>query len=120
MIRPPKYRIKRVAHRGCRLGAYRPRDVVCRDALPRVLHDIMQGEAGRCGGTPNSIIRMDRLPLGEKHCGVGDRGQSSMLVVLGWSIVLECIGQQLPLQALLLCLLVVDKGVLGACRDVTL
>jgi hypothetical protein len=43
-----------------------------------------------------------------------------MLVVLGWSIVLECIGQQLPLQALLLCLLVVDKGVLGARRDVTL
>ena len=120
MIRPPKDRIKRAGHRGCGLGAYRPRDVVCCDAPPRVLHDIMQGEAGRRGGTPNSIIRMDQLPLGEKHRGVGDRGQSSMLVVLGWSIVLECIGQQLPLQALLLCLLVVDKGVLGACRDVTL
>ena len=57
-----------------------------------MLFAVMQGEAGRRGGTPNSIIRIDWLPLIEKHCGVGDRGQSSMLVILGWSIVLECIG----------------------------
>ena len=43
-----------------------------------------------------------------------------MLPILGWSLVQECVGQQLPLQVLPLHLLVVDKGVLGAYEDLSL
>jgi hypothetical protein len=41
MIHPPKDMIKRAGHHGCGLDAYRPGDVVCRDAPPRVLRNIM-------------------------------------------------------------------------------
>ena len=120
MIQRPEARIKRAGHRGSGLDAYQPGDFFCRDAPPRILRDIMQGEWGRHGGAPSSILRMDRLLLGAKRRGLAGRGQSSMLDILRLSVVLERVAQRLQLQALPLCLLAVDKGVLGVCRDVSL
>ena len=69
---------------------------------------------------PNDVLQKYRFPLGVKRHGVEDRGQSSVLAVLGQSVIPKHVGQRLSLHALLLRSHAVGKGVLGVCRGVSL